>query len=230
MPYPLPASWRAAARQWLRVTAAAVAGAAAVAALATYPVESGTARPVVLGETTYDQYLVLRVSTQPAWRQAGVTLGLVGGVDSAYVAQHRRFSASSAAAAYSVSSDGGEPDGAPPPPDRVLVPGNEHGPSSGLVHALALLDESAPGDLTGGRRIAATGSVTRGGDVGIVDGVDAKLAAAVAQGADVVFVPARQAPAARAVAAGRVSVIGVSTVADAVAALCQTGGTSPHCP
>jgi PDZ domain-containing protein len=92
--------------------------------------------------------------------------------------------------------------------DRALT-----GPSAGLVYALAVLDRLEPGDLTGGRVIAATGTITVDGRVGVVGGLAWKSEGAARVQPALFLVPASQVSAAR--GTGR----GVRTLADAVAAL-----------
>lgn len=99
---------------------------------------------------------------------------------------------------------------------------NIGGPSGGLVFALAIIDALTEDDLTHGLSIAATGTVDLEGAVGRVGGVDEKVRAAERSGADVFLVPADEVGAAER-AAGEVRVIGVRTVAEALAALRDLG-------
>ncbi len=48
------------------------------------------------------------------------------------------------------------------------------GPSAGLAFTLAIIDDMTPGDLTGGRRVAVTGTINADGSVGEVGGVEQK--------------------------------------------------------
>ena len=75
-----------------------------------------------------------------------------------------------------------------------------------------------PGDLTGGRLIAGTGTIGAGGNVGPIGGVQQKVVAAEHAGAAVFFCPQENAADARAVANG-ITIVPVSTFADAVAYL-----------
>lgn len=63
------------------------------------------------------------------------------------------------------------------------------GSSAGLVSTLAWVDVLTDGDLTGGRDIAATGTVTEDGKVIPVAGVQFKLESAAAEGVDITLVP-----------------------------------------
>lgn len=62
--------------------------------------------------------------------------------------------------------------------------GDVGGPSAGMMFALAIIDKLEPGDLTGGRIVAGSGSITGDGDVGPIGGVRQKLYAAAELGAD----------------------------------------------
>jgi PDZ domain-containing protein len=103
---------------------------------------------------------------------------------------------------------------------------------------LAILDDLTPGNLTGGTRVAVTGTIDAQGDVGEIGGINQKAVAARAAGARLFIVPAcsRQDPPAalqacqqdlsRAVqrAGSKVKVVPVSTFAQALQALRGAGG------
>ncbi len=76
------------------------------------------------------------------------------------------------------------------------------GPSAGLMFALGIVDkldgDGAGHDLTGGRTIAGTGTITAGGKVGAVGGVPLKTQAARRDGATVFLVPRKECADARA--------------------------------
>ncbi len=57
------------------------------------------------------------------------------------------------------------------------------GPSAGLMFTLTLYNALSPKDLTGGRKIAGTGTISLDGSVGPIGGVKQKVAAAEAAGA-----------------------------------------------
>jgi hypothetical protein len=63
------------------------------------------------------------------------------------------------------------------------------GPSGGLIYALAVSDMLSPDDLAGGRTIAATGEIDRGGRVAPIGFLAEKAAAARGAHADAFFVP-----------------------------------------
>ncbi|MGH4032771.1 S16 family serine protease [Actinomycetota bacterium Odt1-20B] len=80
--------------------------------------------------------------------------------------------------------------------DKVEVEvdlGEIGGPSAGLFLALGVIDkldgDGSGGDLTGGRAIAGTGTITPKGKVGPVGGVELKTQAAKRDGATVFLVP-----------------------------------------
>lgn len=96
------------------------------------------------------------------------------------------------------------------------------GPSGGLVFALAIADALTPDDLTAGHRIAATGTIQLDGSIGPIGGVGEKVVAAEQARADIFLVPADEEAEARR-AAHRIKVLGVRTIADAIAALSSLG-------
>lgn len=89
------------------------------------------------------------------------------------------------------------------------------GPSAGLMFALGLYDRLTPEDLTGGRRIAGTGTIRCDGSVGPIGGVEEKIAGAEREGAEVFLAPAADADAAERVADGLL-VVPVETFEDAL--------------
>lgn len=112
------------------------------------------------------------------------------------------------------------------PLDRRLVKIDSDdigGPSAGLAFALALIDESTGGDLTGGETIAATGQVTPEGSVRPVGGVRIKALAARRAGCDLFIVPLANLEEAKG-AAGPMRLLGVESVAEAVQKLVAAGG------
>jgi PDZ domain-containing protein len=99
------------------------------------------------------------------------------------------------------------------------------GPSAGLAFTLAIIDDLTPGNLTGGKRVAVTGSILPDGGVAPVGGVEQKTITARRQGATLMLVPAGEAKAAREHADG-MRIVVVKTVADALAALHRAGGAA----
>lgn len=96
--------------------------------------------------------------------------------------------------------------------------GEVGGPSGGLVFALAIVDALGRDDLTAGYRIAGTGTIAEDGTVGRVGGIEEKILAADRARADIFLAPADEVAQAERVAK-KVRVIGVSTLAEARAAL-----------
>lgn len=97
------------------------------------------------------------------------------------------------------------------------------GPSAGLAMTLAMLDQLSPGELTGGVKVAATGTIESNGEVGEIGGVKQKTAAVKAAGAKLFIVPEAEYPIAKK-QAGSMRVVGVRTLDDALAALAAIGG------
>ncbi len=64
------------------------------------------------------------------------------------------------------------------------------GPSAGLMFALGIIDTVTPGDLTGGKHIAGTGTITPDGSVGPIGGVAQKMHGARSTGATLFLAPA----------------------------------------
>lgn len=108
------------------------------------------------------------------------------------------------------------------------------GPSAGLAFTLALIDELTPGELTGDRNIAVTGTISLDGSVGPIGGLVQKVSAVHQNGVDVFLVPAGQRELAdgedelrqRLVDAGRgeVEIIPVANLEEALRALEDLGG------
>lgn len=98
------------------------------------------------------------------------------------------------------------------------------GPSAGLAFTLGLIDQLSPGELTGGKKVAVTGTIDMDGEVGDVGGVAQKTAAVRSEGAQYFLVPPGEYKTARAHAGKRLEVIRVATLDDAIAALGRIGG------
>jgi len=97
------------------------------------------------------------------------------------------------------------------------------GPSAGLAFTLAIIDNLTPGDLTGGKKVAVTGTISGDGVVGPVGGVEQKAITARHNGVKLMIVPREEVKDARA-GAGDVEVVGVHTLDEALAALQKAGG------
>lgn len=110
------------------------------------------------------------------------------------------------------------------PSDVVIDSGEIVGPSAGLVFALSIADAFTRSDLTQGRVIAVTGTIsldrkTGEGIVGPVGGVSEKVRGAHRDGATVFVAPPAEAAEAERVAPPEMSVIAVSTLKEAIRAL-----------
>lgn len=116
-------------------------------------------------------------------------------------------------------------------PFRVNInSANIGGPSAGLAFALAIVEELTPGDITGGHRIAATGTIARDGSVGEIGGVAQKAAAVRAAGGSVFLVPPGNYAKAKAHAGPHLRVIAVGSLGQALASLGRIGGDVPPAP
>ena len=98
------------------------------------------------------------------------------------------------------------------------------GPSAGLAFTLGLMQELDPANLTGGRKVAATGTMSIDGTVGDVGGVAQKTVAVRGAGASVFLVPPQEYKVAQAHAGPRLKVYAVGTIAQAIHILESLGG------
>jgi Lon-like protease len=112
------------------------------------------------------------------------------------------------------------------------------GPSAGLAMSLAILDDLTPGDLTGGTRVAVTGTIDAAGNVGEIGGIEQKAVAARAAHVSLFIVPqcspddpptylaGCKADLTRAIkrAGSKIKVMPVSTFTQALAVLRSAGG------
>ncbi|MFE7773179.1 PDZ domain-containing protein [Streptomyces sp. NPDC057445] len=108
------------------------------------------------------------------------------------------------------------------------------GPSAGLLFSLGIIDklegDGAGGDLTGGRNIAGTGTITAEGKVGAVGGVALKTQAAARDGATVFLVPKDECADAKAELPKEMRLIPVTTLDEAVHALRALDGDESKVP
>ncbi|MHB8439693.1 MAG: YlbL family protein [Acidimicrobiales bacterium] len=102
---------------------------------------------------------------------------------------------------------------------------NIGGPSAGLAFTLGIIDELTGGNLTGGRVVAATGTIDPDGSVGDVGGVAEKTIAVERAGATVFFVPPQEYALARSKATPQLKVFAVATLSQALTDLAHLGGT-----
>ena len=103
------------------------------------------------------------------------------------------------------------------------------GPSAGLAFTLALLDELTPGDLMGGVKVAATGTIGEDESIGAIGALAQKAVAVKAAGAKVFLVPKGQSDdelaAARRVVGSSVRIEAVADLTEALAILESLGGS-----
>jgi len=103
------------------------------------------------------------------------------------------------------------------------------GPSAGLSFTLALLDELTAGELTGGVKVAATGTIDGDESIGAIGALRQKTVAVKASGATVFLVPSAQTPeelsAARRVAGSKLRIVPVANLTEALKVLEELGGT-----
>jgi PDZ domain-containing protein len=124
------------------------------------------------------------------------------------------------------------------PVDVRIDTGRVSGPSAGLAFTLTILDELTPGDLTGGKKVAVTGTIRSDGSVGPIGGAQQKAVSAHDAGAKLFLVPTAEVKEARSRADG-MKVVGIRTLDDALDQLHRFGGAetgippappSPACP
>ncbi len=94
------------------------------------------------------------------------------------------------------------------------------GPSAGLFFSLGIVDKLTPGELTGGRFVAGTGTITPDGSVGPIGGIEQKLVGARSSGATLFLAPAENCDEVLATGVPEgLTVARVSTLAEAVTAI-----------
>ena len=74
-------------------------------------------------------------------------------------------------------------------PNYTILPTNVGGPSGGLLQTLALYDALLEEDLTGGKKIAGTGTISVDGTVGIIGGIVQKIYTAYDDDIDLFLCP-----------------------------------------
>jgi PDZ domain-containing protein len=108
--------------------------------------------------------------------------------------------------------------------DITIDSGDVGGPSAGLAFTLSILDVLTPGELTGGHRVAVTGTMELDGSVGPVGGGLQKSLAVRNAGYEAFLVPSDEYPAVDAAIGEDVRVIAVDTHQEALDALDSLGG------
>ena len=95
--------------------------------------------------------------------------------------------------------------------------GDVGGPSAGLMFTLAVNDVLTPGDLTGGKRIAGTGTIDDSGQVGPIGGIRQKVVGAKKAGATIFLTPADNCAELKGRTPEGIRAIRVATFAEALA-------------
>ncbi len=105
--------------------------------------------------------------------------------------------------------------------------GRVTGPSAGLAFTLGVIDRLTPGALTGGRRIAVTGSIDETGKVLPIGGLPQKSVAAMEAGAKVLLYPAdstdEDVARTRSIVGSRLQLVPVGSLDDALHYLVPDG-------
>jgi PDZ domain-containing protein len=102
-----------------------------------------------------------------------------------------------------------------PFPVKIVPQKISGGPSAGLMFTLTVYNMVTPEDLTGGRKIAGTGTISLDGTVGPIGGVQQKVAGAEIAGAQYFLSPPENYEDARA-AARNIQVVKVATAEQAI--------------
>jgi len=98
------------------------------------------------------------------------------------------------------------------------------GPSAGMMFALGIIDKTTPGELTGGEKVAGTGTITASGEVGAIGGIRQKLYGARDAGATVFLAPSTNCSEVVGNVPSGLDVYSVETLDDAVTALETVAG------
>jgi Lon-like protease len=109
------------------------------------------------------------------------------------------------------------------PFEVTIDSGDVGGPSAGLAFTLGIMDALTPDSITGGLRVATTGTIDLEGNVGPVGGVQQKTVAVRRSGVDLFLVPSSEYELAKELA-GEMRVEPVDTIDDALAVLSSLGG------
>ncbi|MFF0159277.1 PDZ domain-containing protein [Streptomyces sp. NPDC005263] len=107
------------------------------------------------------------------------------------------------------------------------------GPSAGLMFSLGIYDKLTPGNLTGGKFVAGTGTIDDAGKVGPIGGIEMKTVGARDKGAQYFLTPAENCAAAASDTPKGLTLVKVHTIDDALGALkdIRSGDTAdlPKC-
>jgi PDZ domain-containing protein len=115
-----------------------------------------------------------------------------------------------------------------------IDPASVGGPSAGLMFTLGIIDKLTPGNLTGGRIVAGTGTIDAFGQVGPIGGIQQKIAGATAKdvGATVFLTPAGDCAEAKAAAPKGLILVKVDTLKtalDGLQAITSGAGSYARC-
>jgi len=105
---------------------------------------------------------------------------------------------------------------------------NIGGPSAGMMFTITIIDELSEVDMTGGHRIAGTGTIESDGTIGAIGGIKQKVFGAMNVGAELMLVPERNFETA-VEAAGEnpeIELVSVETIDDALNAISAFAGWS----
>jgi PDZ domain-containing protein len=182
------------------------------------PVTSATAATTALSSTTPGQSVVLHiepantVSGQPPARDETIVLGTRS--------DGRTYGFVGVGLADRIH----EKD--PLPIDLSIDSGSVVGDSGGLAFTLSIIDELTPGELTGGHRVAVTGTIQTDGTIGPIGGVQQKVVSARKAKAELMLVPVENYDEAKAKAGDSLKVLAVKDLPAALAALSDIGGNA----
>jgi PDZ domain-containing protein len=110
------------------------------------------------------------------------------------------------------------------PIDVTIDSGTVGGPSAGLAFTLAVLDVLTPGELTGGHKVAVTGTMGLDGTVGPVGGGAQKAISVRDDGYEAFLVPSDELAEVQEAVGDDVEVIAVDSLEEALEALDALGG------
>lgn len=119
-------------------------------------------------------------------------------------------------------------------PFKVTIDaGDVGGPSAGLMFSLGLYDLLTPGSLTGGQKVAGTGTISPDGSVGPIGGIRQKMAGAREAGASWFLAPKDNCAEVVGHVPSGLTAVKVDTFDDAAAAVTAIGqgrtSSLPHC-
>lgn len=93
------------------------------------------------------------------------------------------------------------------------------GPSAGMMFSLAVIDKLSPGDLTHGKFVAGTGTISEAGEVGPIGGIKHKVRASMDAGAELFLAPSANCEEATSRDHGDMVIASVDTLDDAIKAM-----------